>query len=85
MITDEYSNDPIIMNKTQTEYLTRSKLVKQDDWKEWENAEKQQMDLYETQGMFSRPTKLPNEHGINVLAMIWVYLIKTCGRKRHDA
>ena len=40
------------------------------------------MDLYETQGMFSQPTKLPNEHGINVLAMIWVYLVKTCGRKK---
>ena len=32
--------------------------------------------------MFSKPRKLPNEHGINVLAMIWVYLIKTCGRKK---
>ena len=32
--------------------------------------------------MFSKPTKLPNEHGINVLAMIWVYLVKTCGRKK---
>ena len=32
--------------------------------------------------MLSKPTKLSNEHGINVLAMIWVYLIKTCGRKK---
>ena len=38
MIKDEYSNDPIIMNKTQTENQTRSILVKQDDWKEWEKT-----------------------------------------------
>ena len=62
--------------------LTRTKLIKQDDWKQWESAEKDQLDLYETQNMFSKPTKLPNQHGINVLAMIWVYLIKTCGRKK---
>ena len=77
--SDEYSSDPITVYKTQTENLTRRKLIKQDDYKEWEAAEKQQMNLYETQGMFSKPTKLPNEHGINVLEMIWVYLVKTCG------
>ena len=32
--------------------------------------------------MFSKPTKLPNEHGLNILAMIWVYLVKTCGRRK---
>ena len=71
-----------VINKIDTPNLTRSKLIKQDDWDEWENAEKQQLDLYETQQMFSNPTKLPNEHGLNVLAMIWVYLVKTCGRKK---
>ena len=62
--------------------LTRTKLIKQNDWKDWELAEKNQLDLYQTQNMFSSPTKLPTQHGINVLAMIWVYLIKTCGRKK---
>ena len=62
--------------------LTRTKLIKLDDWKQWESAEKDQLDLYETQKIFLTPTKLPNQHGINVLAMIWVYLIKTCGRKK---
>ena len=71
--------DPIPPNVNS---LTRTKLIKQDDWKQWESAEKDQLDLYETQKMFSKPTKLPNQHGINVLAMIWVYLIKTCGRKK---
>ena len=74
--------DPIDINTSIANSLTRGKLVKQEDWKEWEQAEKDQLDLYETQQMFSKPTKLPNEHGINVLAMIWVYLIKTCGRKK---
>ena len=39
------------------------------------------MDSYETQGLFSLPIKLPNKNGINGLALIWIYLLKTCGRK----
>ena len=74
--------DPVQINSITVKSLTRGKLIKQDDWDDWENAEKAQLDLYETQNMFSKPTKLPNEHGINVLAMIWVYLVKTCGRKK---
>ena len=76
--------DPAINHgpHTSVHSLTRGKLVKQEDWEDWEKAEKTQLDLYETQNMFSKPTKLPNEHGLNVLAMIWVYLIKTCGRKK---
>ena len=74
--------DPPPTQHTFVHSLTRGKLVKQEDWAEWESAEKNQLDLYETQNMFSKPSKLPNEHGINVLAMIWVYLIKTCGRKK---
>ncbi len=76
--------DPVSISKvsTSSDTLTRQKLLKQEDWNEWERAEKEQLDLYETQNMFSKPTKLPNEHGINVLAMIWVYLIKTCGQKK---
>ena len=62
--------------------LTRTELIKQDDWNELESAEKDQLDLYETQQMFSPATKLPNEHGINVLAMVWIYLVKTTGRKK---
>lgn len=81
-IVDVDSIDPTLSSKPTVNSLTRGKLIKQEDWKEWELAEKAQLDLYETQNMFSKPAKLPNEHGINVLAMIWVYLIKTCGRKK---
>ena len=79
---DQDAVDPNPTNPTMIHNLTRGKLIKQEDWNEWENAEKAQLDLYETQNMFTTPRKLPNEHGINVLAMIWVYLIKTCGRKK---
>ena len=74
--------DPVPTAPSTVNSLTRGKLIKQKDWDDWEQAEKAQLDLFETQKMFSAPTKLPNEHGINVLAMIWVYIIKTCGRKK---
>ena len=62
--------DPVPENRSSVNSLTRGKLIKHDDWNEWEQAEKAQLDLFETQQMFSTPTKLPNEHGINVLVMI---------------
>ena len=74
--------DPKIPSTVSINSLTRGKLITQEDWKEWEKVEKDQPDLYETQKMFSPPTKLPNEYEINVLAMIWVYLVKTCDRKK---
>ena len=79
---DPQDVDPVPTVPTSINSLTRGKLIKQEDWSDWEQAEKAQLDLFETQKMFSPPAKLPNEHGINVLAMIWVYIIKTCGRKK---
>ena len=33
--------------------------------------------------MFSEPTELPTDNpNINVLPMIWTYLVKSCGRKK---
>ena len=32
--------DPVLINKLDTPSLTRSKLLKQDDWNDWEDAEK---------------------------------------------
>ena len=60
--------DPVYISKVASlpETLTRKKLIQQADWSVWEAAEKEQLDLYETQQMFSKPSKLPNNHGINV-------------------
>ena len=63
--------------------LTRAKLKRQPDWDDWIQSERLQLDLYEQQNMFSDPTTLPNDMtGVNVLPMIWTYLVKSCGRKK---
>ena len=66
------------------EKLTRSKLKQQTDWDDWLESEYLQLDQYETQDMFSTPRNLPHNEKFNVLPMIWNYLIKNTGRKRHD-
>ena len=76
-------DNAVQIHKATTGSLTRTKLMKQDDWPEWQQSEYLQLDQYHTQNMFSEPMQLPeNNHTINVLPMIWTYLIKTCGRKK---
>ena len=68
----------IQVHKLDTLALTRTKLMKQDDWKDWEASEFLQLDQYERQKMFSEPGPLPSI-SVNILPMIWVYLVKTDG------
>ena len=76
-------DNSVQVNKLKKSNLTRSKLRQQDDWNEWIASEKLQLDLYEQQNMFSAPTSLPEDMtGVNVLPMIWTYLVKSCGRKK---
>ena len=75
--------DNIIVHKIKKANLTRSKLLKQDDWKEWELSEFLQLDQYERQQMFGKPGPLPNHlDKYSILPMIWVYIVKSCGRKK---
>ena len=74
--------DPYI-NKLDKPTLTRKRLQTQDDWNEWQNSEWLQLDQYVTQDMFDEPGDLPTDlEDINVLPMIWTYLVKSCGRKK---
>jgi hypothetical protein len=60
--------------------LTHKKLLKQDDWPEWEASETKQLDQYEKQQMFSSPCPLlPHA---NMLPFLWMYLIKDDGTKK---
>ena len=69
--------------KTTTAPLTRKRLQQQDDWNDWIESERLQLDQYEQQDMFGPPGELPTGiDDINVLPMIWTYLTKTCGRKK---
>ena len=69
------------INKMDNTTLTRTKLLKRQDWNEWEASEFLQLDQYERQNMFGKPGKIPS-NSVNVLPMIWVYLIKADGRKK---
>jgi dUTP pyrophosphatase len=60
--------------------LTRKKLMKQDDWPDWEASEANQLDQYEKQKMFSSPCPLPPH--ANVLPFLWTYLVKDDGTKK---
>ena len=68
------------MVKKKRKKLTRRFLQKQDDWVDWRKSEHKQLDQYESQGTFSKPTKLPE--GSNLLPLLWTYLIKDDGRKK---
>ena len=76
-------DNAVKVHKLSRNSLTRTKLKKQKDWDEWIESERLQLDLYAQQNMFSEPTTLPSDMtGVNILPMIWTYLIKSCGRKK---
>ena len=60
--------------------LTQGKLRKGTEWKEWRQAEWQQLDQYEEQGMFGEPRERKQEV---VLRLVWTYREKILdGRKK---
>ena len=60
--------------------LTRKRLKAQDDWNEWQASEWKQLDAYRDQDMFDQPE--PRPRGVNLLNMLWCYLVKDDGRKK---
>jgi hypothetical protein len=54
--------------------LTRGKLIKQDDWSEWQQSEWLQLDQYYSQFMFGDPVKVQDRS--NVFFLVWTYNIK---------
>ena len=83
-VQEEQDNpDHIVVNRLSNNTLTRTKLQQQSDWDEWEKSEFLQLDQYQRQNMFGKPGPLPTDGTeYNVLPMIWVYLVKTDGRKK---
>ena len=71
-----------VVNQMNAQNFTRKQLMNQENWKEWEASEWLQLDQYERQNMFSKPGLIPTDiQDYSILPMIWVYLIKTDGRK----
>ena len=61
--------------------LTRGKLLKQDDWSDWQGSEYLQLNQYDAQGMFGEPVAMSEEDA--VFHLVWTYAIKTVdGRKK---
>jgi deoxyuridine 5'-triphosphate nucleotidohydrolase len=60
--------------------LTRRYLEKQIDWTDWKESERKQLQQYEDQETFGKPT--PYKKGTNLLNLIWTYNIKDDGRKK---
>ena len=54
--------------------LTRGKLLKQEDWHEWQQSEFLQLDQYQKQFMFGTPTMVQDRS--QVFHLVWTYNIK---------
>ena len=63
--------------------LTRKILKKQEDWFEWQEAERKQLTQYKQQGMFSQPVPIPKD--ANSLPFIWTYVLKDDGTRKARA
>ena len=80
---EQDNNTSITIQKLTKRALTRPQLMKQPDWEEWEQSEFTQLEQYKRQKMFGNPGPLPDTNiTYSVLPMIWVYVIKTDGRKK---
>ena len=60
--------------------LTRGKLLKQQDWDEWQASEYLQLDQYDEQGMFGIPVPLLDD--MSVFHSVWTYAIKALDARK---
>jgi hypothetical protein len=59
---------------TKAQHLTRGKLIKQDDWGDWNSSEFTQLDQYKAQGLFGAPRIVTSDKA--VFNLVWTYMIK---------
>jgi hypothetical protein len=57
--------------------LTRGKLLKRDDWLDWQNSEILQLDQYDAQGMFGDPVATADGDGDVIFHLVWTFVIKS--------
>ena len=60
--------------------LTRSKLIKGDDWVEWQQSEFAQLDQYEAQGMFGTP--VTGHTDLSIFSLVWSYAVKELDKRK---
>ena len=54
--------------------LIRGKLLKQQDWPEWQHREHHQLDQYQAHVMFGEPGHVKDQ--INAFHLVWTYTVK---------
>ena len=54
--------------------LMRGRLLKQDDWTDWQDSEYLQLDQYDSQGMFGDPVLVTPDDA--VFHLVWTYNVK---------
>lgn len=59
--------------------FTRTEFQKRADWDEWNKSKMTQLDNYATQDMFEDP--IPRPANVNVLRLLWTYLVKSDGTR----
>jgi hypothetical protein len=81
---DIVESGEVLQYVTRVRHLTRGKLLKQEDWSDWEASEFLQLDQYNAQGMFGDPVKVLKDDA--VFFLVWTYGVKTLdGRKKAGA
>jgi hypothetical protein len=66
---------------TEAMKLTRGKLMKQDDWTDWNESEHLQLDQHDKQFMFGDPVIAEDDSAI--FHLVWTYVVKELdGRKK---
>lgn len=60
--------------------LTRGKLLKTDDWDEWQMSEYTQLDQYDKQKMFGEPVAPPDLAA--VFNLVWTYVVKELDKRK---
>jgi hypothetical protein len=71
---DTVTDSNVLNVVTKVMKLTRGKLMKQDDWTEWNELEYLQLDKYDKQYMFGNP--VPAEDSTAIFHLVWTYVIK---------
>ncbi len=70
----------ILHYTTKAQRLTQGKLIKQDNWSDWNGSEFIQLDQYEAQGMFGEPHVVMSEEA--VFNLVWTYMIKDVDKRK---
>ena len=66
---DIVASGDILNYTTRVMKLTRGKLLRQDDWNDWQDSEYMQLNQYDSQGMFSEPVA----NDAAVFHLVWTY------------